>query len=447
MALLESLTCSRCGTRHAVEAKFCDACGAGLDTTLESEPRPQPPPQLAEKIRSSRLALEGERKQVTVLFADVTGSMDLAEQVDPEEWTRIMDRFFTILTEGVHRFEGTVDKFTGDGIMALFGAPIAHEDHAQRACYAALHLQRPAGRPTPRSCAARRASASPSAWGSTRARSSSGRSARTWRWSTRRSATRSASRSEWSSSRSRARSTSPQDTATLVGGYFALEDLGEFQVKGASAAARPRADRDRRRARRLDVSRARGFSRFVGRTDEVRALESALRAGARGRAAGDRDRRRSRGREEPAVPRVRSARARERHARLPRVRPRPHEVRAADARARVHAGVLRRDRAGLATRRRASGSRASCSSSTRRFAEDLPLMFDFLAVPDPERPAPRMDPEARQRQLLRLIKRLTRAAERARAAASTCSRTCTGSTPRARHSSPTTSRRARAPAA
>jgi class 3 adenylate cyclase len=63
-----------------------------------------------------------------VLFADVKGSMDLAEQVDPEEWHKIMDRFFAILSEGVHRFEGTINQYTGDGIMALFGAPIAHED-------------------------------------------------------------------------------------------------------------------------------------------------------------------------------------------------------------------------------------------------------------------------------------------------------------------------------
>src|SRR5262249_25020126 len=100
----------------------------------------------AEKILTSRSALEGERKQVTVLFADVKGSMDLAEQVDPEEWHRIMDRFFAILSEGVHRFEGTVNQYTGDGIMALFGAPIAHEDHARRACYAALHLKEELGR-------------------------------------------------------------------------------------------------------------------------------------------------------------------------------------------------------------------------------------------------------------------------------------------------------------
>jgi class 3 adenylate cyclase len=105
------------------------------------DPLSYTPKHLAEKILTSRSALEGERKQVTVLFADVKGSMDLSEQVDPEEWHRIMDRFFAILSEGVHRFEGTINQYTGDGIMALFGAPIAHEDHAQRACYAALHLQ------------------------------------------------------------------------------------------------------------------------------------------------------------------------------------------------------------------------------------------------------------------------------------------------------------------
>src|SRR6266853_941634 len=99
--------------------------------------RPSAPVHLAEKVLASRGRLEGERKQVTVLFADVKGSMELAERIDPEAWHRILDRFVAILADGVHRFEGTVNQFTGDGIMALFGAPIAHEDHAQRACYAA----------------------------------------------------------------------------------------------------------------------------------------------------------------------------------------------------------------------------------------------------------------------------------------------------------------------
>ena len=104
------------------------------------EPRAYTPRHLIERILTSRAALQGERKPVTVLFADVQGSMALAEQVDPEEWHAIMNQFFAILSDGVHRFEGTVNQYTGDGIMALFGAPLAHEDHAQRACYAALHL-------------------------------------------------------------------------------------------------------------------------------------------------------------------------------------------------------------------------------------------------------------------------------------------------------------------
>src|SRR5439155_186286 len=98
-------------------------------------------PILAEKIRQAKATVEGERKQVTVLFVDMAGSMELAEQLDPEAWSQIMQRFFRIFSDCIGRFEGFVDKFTGDGGMALFGAPIAHEGHAQRACYAALHLR------------------------------------------------------------------------------------------------------------------------------------------------------------------------------------------------------------------------------------------------------------------------------------------------------------------
>ena len=148
-------SCPSCQHESPPDHRFCGGCGAALaesdkrkaesthpdPRTLNAEPRSYTPRHLAEKILNSRAALEGERKQVTVLFADVKGSMELAEQVDPEEWHKILDKFFQILTDGVHRFEGTVNQYTGDGIMALFGAPIAHEDHAQRACYAALHLR------------------------------------------------------------------------------------------------------------------------------------------------------------------------------------------------------------------------------------------------------------------------------------------------------------------
>ena len=192
--------CGTCGRRNEPGEKFCGNCGTSLGRAAKPPARPSYPADvprhLAEKIRTARPALEGERKQVTVLFADVKGSMELAEQLDPEEWSAIMSRFFQILATGVERFEGFVDKFTGDGIMALFGAPIAHEDHAQRACYAALHL-RESLQAVATSCGALTASTSGSGSGSTRARSWSGRSAMTCAWTTRPRGTRWAWPSAW----------------------------------------------------------------------------------------------------------------------------------------------------------------------------------------------------------------------------------------------------------
>ena len=136
--------CPACGATPPPGSRFCNVCGASLaappPSGPTSSPRDRTPTHLADKIQQARAGLEGERKQVTVLFADVKGSMELAEQVDPEEFYALLDRFFVNLTEGVHRFEGTVNQYAGDGVMALFGAPLAHEDHAHCACYAALHL-------------------------------------------------------------------------------------------------------------------------------------------------------------------------------------------------------------------------------------------------------------------------------------------------------------------
>jgi Adenylate and Guanylate cyclase catalytic domain len=99
------------------------------------------PPYLAQKVLTSKAALEGERKQVTVLFADLKGSMELLADRDPEEARQLLDPVLERMMAGVHRYEGTVNQVLGDGIMALFGAPIAHEDRAVRACYAALTMQ------------------------------------------------------------------------------------------------------------------------------------------------------------------------------------------------------------------------------------------------------------------------------------------------------------------
>src|SRR5207237_861421 len=104
-------------------------------------PEAYTPKHLAERILNSRAALEGERKQVTVLFADLKGSLELLADRDPEEARAILDPVLERMMEAVHRYEGTVNQVLGDGIMALFGAPLAHEDHAVRACYAALRMQ------------------------------------------------------------------------------------------------------------------------------------------------------------------------------------------------------------------------------------------------------------------------------------------------------------------
>jgi len=122
------------------------ASGATLEPMQAPAPLAYTPPYLAEKILTSRSALEGERKQVTVLFADLKGSMELLADRDPEEARQLLDPVLERLMAAVHRYEGTVNQVMGDGIMALFGAPVAHEDHAVRACYAALHMQEAIGR-------------------------------------------------------------------------------------------------------------------------------------------------------------------------------------------------------------------------------------------------------------------------------------------------------------
>jgi len=140
------VACPSCGAAVPPGRKFCGTCGKPLIAQAEPAPRfasPEAytPKHLAEKILTSKSALEGERKQVTILFADLKGSMELLADRDPEEARNILDPVLERMMEAVHRYEGTVNQVMGDGIMALFGAPLAHEDHAVRACYAALRMQ------------------------------------------------------------------------------------------------------------------------------------------------------------------------------------------------------------------------------------------------------------------------------------------------------------------
>src|SRR3954469_1826333 len=148
-----ALTCPACGFSNDCGEKYCGGRGpplAARRAPAAPPPAPEPkfvspesytPQHLAERILTSRAALEGERKQVTVLFADLKGSMELLADRDPEDARRILDPVLERMMEAVHRYEGTVNQVMGDGIMALFGAPLAHEDHAVRACYAALRMQ------------------------------------------------------------------------------------------------------------------------------------------------------------------------------------------------------------------------------------------------------------------------------------------------------------------
>jgi class 3 adenylate cyclase/tetratricopeptide (TPR) repeat protein len=410
--LTDAVTCPSCGTENVPAAKHCDSCGQALTSTAAPiatpDPRSYTPEHLAEKIRAARAALEGERKQVTVLFADMMGSMELAEQSDPEELRAIMDRFFSILCAGVHRFEGTVDKFTGDGAMALFGAPIAHEDHARRACYAALQLQRDL---VTYAAELRREQG---LGFSVRMGLNSGEVVvgaigedLGMEYTALGHTVGLAQRMEQLAEPGKTYVT--QHTASLVEGYLALADLGEFPVKGVSRPLRVHELTGVGVARAsLDVARARGFSQFVGREEEMRLLESTLEQAFSGQ-----------GQVIGIVGETGVGKSRLCHEFAERRRakgiPVYHLAGQAHAKSvpllpvlqllRSYFEITERD-SDRTARERIAGKLLLLDES---FGDDLPLLFDFLAVPDPERPPTRMDPEARQRQILGLMKRLSHA--------------------------------------
>ncbi len=142
------IKCHSCGAFIPLGKKFCGECGYKIreykthQSVDDSQPKSYTPKCLADKILTTRSAIQGERKLVTVLFADVAGYTTISEKLDPEEVHQIMDGCFKILMDEIHRHEGTINQFTGDGVMAIFGAPLAHEDHAQRACHASLSIQK-----------------------------------------------------------------------------------------------------------------------------------------------------------------------------------------------------------------------------------------------------------------------------------------------------------------
>ncbi len=354
---------------------------------------------------------DGERKLVTVLFADVMGSMDMAEQQDPEQWRAIMQRFFSILSDAVQRFEGTVDKFTGDGIMAVFGAPIAHEDHARRACYAALRMRDDISeyaaelrRKHGLNFSARIGINSGEVVAGAIGQGSDGD------YTAIGHTVGLAQRMEALAEPGKAYLA--EDAAELAQGFLELEDLGEFEIKGASRPVRVFELIGVGSARsRLDLSRERGFSPFVGRAEEMRTLEEAL-ASAQSRA----------GAVVGIVADAGLGKSRLSHEFAELCRAQGMDVYEAQAQAHGQetpfAPVLQMLRGYFGITDSATERVAREKIAGRvllldpDFVDELPLLFDFMGVPDPDRPLPQLSPEARHRALGSAVCRLVRAPNR-----------------------------------
>jgi adenylate cyclase len=393
------LTCAKCGTSNESEERFCGECGAPLvaGALSISVPAPSPPPT-AEP--------EGERKQLTVLFADVQGSMDLQEDLDPEAWAQIMARFVQILAEGVRRFGGTVDQFTGDGIMALFGAPVAQEDHARRACHAAWHLTSAIAAYAEE---LRRSQGvdlhvrlglnsgevvlgrvggdvrlDPAAFGHTVGL---------------------AQRMEALAQPGRAYLT--EHTARLVEGWFRLEDLGPMTVKGARESLRIFVlEEPAPLPPTLRGGLALGTAPLVGRDQELAFLDDVLAAAADGHAqvvgvVGEAGVGKSRLCEEFA----RSAA--ERGITVRRTTGVSHAMEVPLlpilSLMRDYFSVTEADTPSQA-REKIAGRLVALDPGLE---DTLPLVFDFMEVPDPERPAPRLAPEVRLRRFFEALRRVT----------------------------------------
>ncbi len=394
--------CARCGHAVSHQARFCERCGAPLSPTA----RPlRAPSGLEARILQQRTSIEGERKQVTVMYADIVGSMELTARLDAERWGYVLDRFLAIAAAAVHRLEGTVNQFTGDGLLAVFGAPLAHEDHARRACLAVLELQREVA------LLAAEVRATDETDFAVRCGLNSGEVlvgaigddvhmdfvplGNTTALGKRVEGLAPPGSSALSAS-----------TAALVAGEFELRDLGEFAVKGADAPQRlwelvgPGPGRTRLDA----VAATRGLSRFVGRASERAVLDGALAAAL----AGDGSAVGIVG--EPGVGKSRLIRE--------------FAAGCAERGVAVHAAAgvahgryvpllpiaaLYRDICGVgelddleAARGRV---RAAMLMLDTAFADDLPLLFSLLGVGPPAEPT---EPTEREQRLIALVTRTVR---------------------------------------
>src|SRR3989442_1053101 len=307
----ETKFCGECGTRlqsrcpacQAVNPpsnKFCSECGQRLEgagpapaaaaapvtpPARFASPEAYTPKHLAEKILTSKSAIEGERKIVTVMFSDVSGFTALSEKLDPEDVHAMMDRAFEVILGAVHRYEGTINQFLGDGVMALFGAPIAHEDHAQRALRAALAIQeglKPLAEDIKRAHGIEfrmrmGINTGPVVVGAI------GHDLR-MDYTAVGDTTNLAAR--LLAIANPGQIVASRRTQHLRDRFFSFEDLGDFQVKGKTEPVRAYAVTSELRGRtRLEVSKDRGLTPLVGRVLELELLNAAWRRASAGQGA------------------------------------------------------------------------------------------------------------------------------------------------------------------
>jgi class 3 adenylate cyclase len=379
------VACAGCGAAAEPGARFCGRCGRSLVTVDAPAPAPA-----------------GERKQVTVLFADVARSMELAERLEADEWSLIMQRLFGLCREAVERFGGTVDKFTGDGIMALFGAPAAQEDHARRACHAALRLAEAAAAYGAELHAARGVPLG------VRVGLNSGEvvagSAGVGAYTVLGHAVGLAQRMEGLAAPGGVFIS--EHTAALVVGEFRLRDVGRREVKGSATAVRVFALEAAPGGALAAGRRRAGSARLVGRESEVVALERSLGSAMEGR-----------GRVVGIVGEAGAGKSRL-CAELAR------RATGLGVTVRHTAGVshavtvpllpilgLLRDYFTIAPAAAPAEARAVVESRLLgldpAFAADLDLLFDFMEIADPARPAPQLGPEVRRRRVLDVLRRAT----------------------------------------
>src|SRR3989442_5598196 len=288
--------CPACRAANAPTNKFCGECGAPLLTAAAPAAPPSAPTTaqkfastaaytaklLAVNILASKGAMEGERKSVAVLFTDVSGFTAMSERLDPEEVHAIMDRAFEVILEAVHRYEGTINQFLGDGVMALFGAPIAHEDHAHRALGAALAIQEGLG---PLRDDVRRAHRVEFRVriGINTGLVVVGAIGPDLRMDYTAVGDPTNLPARMLNLAQPGQIVITAHTQRLTDGFFLVEDLGEFSVKGKSEPVRGYAVTSEIRGRtRLEVSRVRGLTPLRGREAELTQLRDAYERTARG---------------------------------------------------------------------------------------------------------------------------------------------------------------------